>query len=194
MPNNPMRLIRTRRRALNGLAVTRSRCETVPAIDRLVAARLERNLRYAAALAARGPEHLALTVTATWSAAAAAGCFTRGPAIAASARFVCESFARKKLLFARGERERASAVSASEGFVGVHLSLLTLLLPAATTTGVPLPRDSGKRYVFSSNRMAKLRRLRYRLEESLYNAGVDDRRDWRILPQGVAPERPPQRK
>src|SRR5579863_278257 len=127
MPNSPMRLIRTRRRALKALAVTRPCCETVPAIDRFVATRLERNFRYSTALAAGGFEHLALTVAATWSAAATAGCFARGAAIGASAGFVRESFARKELLFARGEREGASAVNAVEGFVVVHLSLLTLV-------------------------------------------------------------------
>jgi hypothetical protein len=130
MANNPMRLNRTRRRALNGLAVTGPRRETIPAIDRLVAARLKRNLRYAAALAASRSEHLALTAVAAAvrSSAAAAGLFSRGAAIAASAGFVRESFARKELLFVRREWERASAIDAGKGFVGVQLSLLTLVI------------------------------------------------------------------
>src|SRR5579863_2117674 len=121
MPSNPMRLSRTRRRPLKRLAVTWPCCETVPAINRLIAARLKRNFRYAATLVARGLEHLTLAIAgATRSAPAAAGGFTRGAAIAASAGFVGESFTRKELLFARGERERASAIDAGKGFVGVH--------------------------------------------------------------------------
>ncbi|HEY1868036.1 MAG TPA: hypothetical protein VGG70_07035 [Candidatus Cybelea sp.] len=61
------------------------------------------------------------------SAAAAAGCFTRGAAIAASAGLVRESFARKELLFTRGERKRACAIDAGKGFVGVHFEFLTCL-------------------------------------------------------------------
>ena len=108
----------TRRRVPGGLAVTRPRCETIPAIDGLVAAGLKRNLRDAAALAARGLEHLALAGASAMRSAA--GGFTRGPAIAASARFVRESFTRKELLLARRERECASAIDAGKGFVGVH--------------------------------------------------------------------------
>src|SRR5579883_166958 len=125
MPINPMRLKRTRRRALNDLAVTGPRCETVAAIDGLIAPGLKRNLRYAAALAARRSEHLPLTAAvaaAIRSAAPAPGRFTRGTAIAAAPGFVGESFAREELLFARGERKRASAVDAGQGFVGVHLN------------------------------------------------------------------------
>jgi hypothetical protein len=125
-----MRLNRTRRRALNGLAVTWPCSETVPAIDRLVAARLKRDLRYAATLAAGRLEHLALTAVAAAvrSPAAAAGGFSRGAAIAASAGFVRESFTRKELLLIRREWERASAIDAGKGFVCVHLSLLTVVI------------------------------------------------------------------
>jgi hypothetical protein len=89
---------------------------------------LERDFRYAAALAAGSSEHLALTVAAASGAAAAAAIsgFTRGAAIAAPAGFVGESFACKELLFVRAELKCASAVDAAKGFVGIHLSLLGL--------------------------------------------------------------------
>jgi hypothetical protein len=125
-----MRLNRMRRRAFNGLAVTRPCREAVPAIDRLVAARLKRNFRYAAALAACGPEHLTSTAIAAAgrSSVPAAGGFPRGAAIAASARFVRESFTCKELLFVRRKWECASAIDAGKGFVSVHLSLLTVVI------------------------------------------------------------------
>jgi hypothetical protein len=128
---------------------------------------LERNFRYAAALAAGSLEHLALTIAAaSGSAASAVRCFTRGAAIAASAGFIRESFACKELLFVRRELEGASAIDAVKGFVSVHLSLLGLdrrplgrpaFLAGATAVNDAFP---------SSNRMAKVRRLPGRPEES----------------------------
>src|SRR5579884_2403347 len=54
------------------LAVGRTRLEAIAAVHRLIAARLERNLGNAAALAARGLEHFtALTAAHTGTAAAA---------------------------------------------------------------------------------------------------------------------------
>lgn len=129
MPSKPARFTHARKRALNGLAVTWPRCEAVPAVNRPVAAWLKRNFRYAAALAARGLERLALAVaSASGSAPAptAVSRFTRRATIAAPAGFVRESFACKELLLARREGERASAIDAAKGFFCVHLSLLGL--------------------------------------------------------------------
>src|SRR5581483_9511306 len=165
MPIRPMRLNRTRRRAFNGLAVTRPGRETVPAVYRFVAARLKRNLCHAAALAAGSPEHLALGVAAaTRSAAAAAGGFTCSATVAASTRFVCKSFTRKELLFARREGKRASAIDAVKGFVGVHLSLLTLLVPVANDDRRAAPARSPGRILMC----CRLRRPA--IEDKVHNA------------------------
>jgi hypothetical protein len=79
---------------------------------------LERDFRYAAALAARGFEHFALLASAAVAAAAAAaGVFASRTAIAAAAGLIRKAFACVKLLFARGEREAASAIDAIKGFI-----------------------------------------------------------------------------
>jgi hypothetical protein len=49
-----------------------------------------------------------------------AGRLTRGTAIVATAGFVGKAFARKKLLLACSEYERATAVEAAQGFIGIH--------------------------------------------------------------------------
>ena len=171
MPSKPARFVHARKRALNDLTVTRPRCEAVSAIDRPVAAWLKRNVRYTTALAAGGLERLALAIpaaatTSGSAAAAAGGRLSRCTAIAAPAGFVRESFACKELLLVRCEWECASAIDAVKGFVCVHLSLLRSRWPSVRATGVPRRRDSGKRCVPSSNRMAKVRRLRGRPEVS----------------------------
>jgi hypothetical protein len=106
------------------LAVTLARREAISAIDRLISARLERKFRHTAAGAARRGEHFAVSAAkaAARSAAflTAAACLTGRTAITATARLIGKAFARKKLLFARGERERRSAVNAIQVFILVH--------------------------------------------------------------------------
>src|SRR5579883_415003 len=107
------------------LAVAGTGSEAVAAIHGLVAARLERNFRYAAALTARCLEHLATATaaaatvvgTAATAAAAATGRFTRRAAIRAPAGLVGESFAGVELLLTCGKRKGASAVDAIKGFI-----------------------------------------------------------------------------
>jgi hypothetical protein len=105
------------------LAVALSRREAVFAVDRLVAARLERNFRYAAALTAGRLEHLtalaAAAAVATAAAFAAAG-FASGTAIGAAVGLIGEALLREKLLFTRGECERLSAIDAVQHFICVH--------------------------------------------------------------------------
>jgi hypothetical protein len=82
--------------------------EAIAAVDRFVAARLERNFRNAAALAAGRAEHFALAAAAGSAAArtgaaagsAAAGRFTRRTAIGAPVGLIGKALHCKKLLFA----------------------------------------------------------------------------------------------
>ena len=101
------------------LAVAGACREAVAAVNRLIPARLKRNFRDAAALAARCFEHLALAVTAAaaTAAAAAAGCFAHRAAIRAAARFIRKAFACEEFLLACSEREGASAIDAIEVFI-----------------------------------------------------------------------------
>jgi hypothetical protein len=106
------------------LAVAGTRLEAIAAVHRLIAAGLERNLGNAAALAARGLEHLTALSAAAAHAAAAAGTRThllaRAAAIGATVRFVLEAFAGIELLFTGGERELPSAVHTIQHFINVH--------------------------------------------------------------------------
>ena len=112
-----------RRHGKGALAVARTRLEAVAAINRLVSAGLERNFGNAAALAARGLEHLALASAATAAAlvatAAPAGLASRAT-IGATVRLVGEALHREELLLAGGERELTSAIHAGQHFCGVH--------------------------------------------------------------------------
>jgi hypothetical protein len=96
--------------------------EAIAAVHRLVAARLERHLGNAAALAARGLVHFtALTAAHAGSAArAVAHLLTRLTAIGTTVRFVLETFAGVELLLAGRERELASTVHAVQHFINVH--------------------------------------------------------------------------
>jgi hypothetical protein len=104
------------------LAVGRSRLKAIAAVHRLIAARLERNFRYAAALAAGGLEHF------TALAAAHSGTPTRRvahllarlTAIGTTVRFVLETFAGVKLLLTGRERELTSAIHTVQHFINVH--------------------------------------------------------------------------
>ncbi|HKU67846.1 MAG TPA: hypothetical protein VJP85_08720 [Candidatus Baltobacteraceae bacterium] len=96
--------------------------KAIAAIHRLVAARLERYFRNAAALAARRLVHFAALAAAHTGTAARAvthllACLT---AIGASVGFVLETFAGVELLFAGRERELASTVHAVQHFINVH--------------------------------------------------------------------------
>jgi hypothetical protein len=106
------------------LAVARFGLEAVAAIHRLVAARLERNLGDAAALAARGLEHFATLSTAAAHTGSAAGAgahlLASLTAIGATVRLVLEAFAGIELLFTSGERELTSAVHTVQHFIDVH--------------------------------------------------------------------------
>ncbi|HEX5274398.1 MAG TPA: hypothetical protein VFW34_03915 [Candidatus Rubrimentiphilum sp.] len=85
---------------------------------------MERNFRYAAALAARCGEHFALTAVAFTAAAAAsrtarlAGC----AAIGAPAGFVGEAFAGEEFLLAGRECELTSTINTGQRFIGIHIS------------------------------------------------------------------------
>jgi hypothetical protein len=99
--------------------------EAIAAVHRLIAARLERHLGNAAALAARGLVHFtALTAAAahTGSAACIAHLLARLTAIGTTVRFVLETFAGVELLLAGRERELASTVHAVQHFINVHLN------------------------------------------------------------------------
>src|SRR5581483_1168812 len=116
--------------------------EAVGAVDRLVAARLERHARLLAALRAGGGEHLAPAVAAApggvatrgipagaitagavaaggVAAGIAAGGAARLSAIRAAARLVGEAAAGVELLLAAGEGERSAAIAAGKGLVCV---------------------------------------------------------------------------
>jgi hypothetical protein len=92
--------------------------EAVSAIDRLVSARLERNLGDTPALAAGCLEHF--TCAAAPSAVRRASGFACRAALRAAARLVGKALHCEKLLFAGGERELLPAVSAGERFVCIH--------------------------------------------------------------------------
>jgi hypothetical protein len=96
--------------------------EAIAAVHRFVAARLERHLCYAAALAARSLEHFtALTAAHSGSAAGTrAHLLTRLTAIGTTIRFVLETFACVELLFTSGERELPAAVHTVQHFINVH--------------------------------------------------------------------------
>ncbi|HEY1866887.1 MAG TPA: hypothetical protein VGG70_01240 [Candidatus Cybelea sp.] len=93
------------------------RCETIAAINRPARPRLERYLGYVAALAARRLEHFARSAA---GAASASSGSVRGPAVIAAAGLVGKALLGKKRLLAGGERKRAPAVAAGQGFIGVH--------------------------------------------------------------------------
>lgn len=85
--------------------------EAIAAVDGLVAARLERNFRYTAALAAGRAKHLALAAAAAESATASAalasatGRLTRRTAIRAAVRFIGKALHSEELLLAGRKRE-----------------------------------------------------------------------------------------
>jgi hypothetical protein len=98
--------------------------KALSAVDRLVAARLERHFGRTSAAAACRTEHLALTtaVEARTAPSAAAFCgFAGGSAVRASAGFVLETLLSVELLLAGSERELLSAVDASDKLIGIHL-------------------------------------------------------------------------
>jgi hypothetical protein len=96
--------------------------EAIAAVYRLIAARLERHLGNAAALAARGLIHFAALAAAhTGSTARArAHLLASLTAIGATVRFVLETFAGIELLFTGSERELPSAVHTVQHFIDVH--------------------------------------------------------------------------
>src|SRR6185369_9326001 len=100
--------------------------ETIAAIDRAVAARLERNARR---LAARGadrvehflaPAHPAAAAATTTTAASAAGGLLGGTARRAPLGFVREAELGKPLLLAGGERKRRPTIHTRQLLVAVH--------------------------------------------------------------------------
>jgi len=101
---------------LKKLAIRWAGGEAIPAVDRFIAARIERHLRHAAALAARRCEHLARAAGALAAAvptAIAAHLLARRTAVGASVGFVLKAFLLVKGLFAGTEDEWTSAVHAS---------------------------------------------------------------------------------
>jgi hypothetical protein len=106
------------------LVVGAATAKAVPAIDRFISARLERNFRDAPALAAGCLEHLASGAS---SAAAAAAAVRRTSGLASRAAFrataglIGKALHREELLLAAGKRELRSAVNAGKHFVCIHL-------------------------------------------------------------------------
>ena len=97
--------------------------ETIAAKHRLITTRVERNFRYAAAVAARRREHLtrtAGTLAAATAAAAGAHLLARLAAIRTTVRLILKTFLLVKALFARTEDKLASAVHTVEHFIYVH--------------------------------------------------------------------------
>jgi hypothetical protein len=105
---------------LIGSAIRGPRCEAIPAIDRFVAARIERHLSDAAALAARRREHFPGTSAALTAAAAGAHLLARLAAIRTAIWLVLKTFLLVKALFARTEDELTSTVHTVEHFIYVH--------------------------------------------------------------------------
>jgi hypothetical protein len=93
--------------------------EAVPAINRTVATRGERDLGVAAALGANGRIHLTLATLAI-SAAKVAALFAGGAASGTTARLVLESFFRIEFLFTCSELEINAAISTFQNFVFKH--------------------------------------------------------------------------
>ncbi|MGC2242766.1 MAG: hypothetical protein WBA06_03985 [Candidatus Aquilonibacter sp.] len=102
--------------------------ETIAAVHRLVAARLERHFGHAAALAASCAEHLALATATAVSAAAGttrtatttAGCLTGGTTIGATVRLVGKALHGEELLLAGRKRELARTINAVQKFILIH--------------------------------------------------------------------------
>jgi hypothetical protein len=98
--------------------------EAVAAVYRLIAAGIERNFGYAAALTARRREHLARTAAAALAPAAAliarAHGLTRLTAIRTAVGLILKPFLLVKTLFAGAEDELTSAVDTVEHFIYVH--------------------------------------------------------------------------
>src|SRR5262245_50535129 len=107
-----------RRRGRAGLAAaaTPDGLEALRAVDRLVAARLERHLSLPPAVRAGRREHLARPAAAV-AAGAAAALLVGAPALGAAARVVDEPPALVELLLAAREHELLSAVTAGQGAV-----------------------------------------------------------------------------
>ena len=104
-------------------AIGRPRCKAIATVDRLIAARVERDLGDAAAVAARCREHLARAA----GALAAAHSTATGPhllagltAVGAAVWLVLKAFLLVKALFARTEDKLTSAVHTVEHFIYVH--------------------------------------------------------------------------
>jgi hypothetical protein len=98
--------------------------EAVAAVYRFIAARVERDFGYGAALTARRLEHFPRTAAsaAAFAAALIAGAhgLARLTAIGTAVGLVLEAFLLVKALFARSEGELASTVDTVEHFIYVH--------------------------------------------------------------------------
>ena len=94
-----------------------SAAEAIAAVDRLVAAGLERNLAGLAAFRADRVVHPALAVEAAAVVARMLLCIS---ASLAALRLIGESFFGVELLLVGSEDELLSAVLADDGFVAVH--------------------------------------------------------------------------
>ena len=107
-----------------GSAIRRPRSEAIPAVDRFIAARIERHLGHAAAAAARRREHLTgaagAVAAATAAAAVPAHLLARLTAVGTAIGLVLEAFLLVKGLFARTENELATTVHTVELFIYVH--------------------------------------------------------------------------
>ena len=88
--------------------------KAITAVNRTIAAGLERNLGFAAAAVADDRVHLArsTTVTILGTAGSTTGRTTAG--------LILEALLREKFLFAGRENEFVAAVTAGQGFVFVH--------------------------------------------------------------------------
>src|SRR5579884_290053 len=102
------------------LAVATLLLEAARAVDRLVAARAEGDLRHPTTARASDCVYRALGARAALGVVAAAPlALACGPALGAAAGLVGETFLGVELLLALGESERAAAVAAGEGLIGV---------------------------------------------------------------------------
>ena len=94
------------------------RSKAIAAVHGLIAARLEGNLGFLAAVSANRGEHLALR------AGIAVLRTESGTALRAAARLVLEALLSIERLLRRAEDELLVAVTTNEGFVLIHICIL----------------------------------------------------------------------
>jgi hypothetical protein len=105
--------------------------EAIATIHRLVASRLEWDLRHLAACATGDVKHFATAAVRaprpSETASAAFGGLTRRTAVWAAIGFILEAFTREELLFSGAEGELHTAIRAGQFFIDIQASLLVLV-------------------------------------------------------------------